>query len=1588
MRYRERRRYDIGPPPGTGERRSAPRRDADAAEAAGMASAESFGETEVTPPNGDEHIIVRQRPRRGSWRHDVLIAASTLSALILLVIIAVFVLATTGWGHERVRRFAEARLNSAAHGRVKVGKLTGNLLVRATVHDFTITDSTGAPFVAIESVSGEYSLLALWRKKIWIRNAVLVRPLIVLDKPPDGKWNWQKIFPRDTTPKPPSQQVGWGDFIRFTNAKVIEGQLVVRTAWHPAESLKTEAARDSAIRDVLSGRSRLMVERVTGGFQKVIQLDSVTAFIPFLRLSEPGYRNRLAQIADLSMVAYPFRPPGAEVRDLKGSFPFNNDSVWWKGAYAAMPKSRLNGDGSYQFNTGDLRLTLHGDPLYFSDLRWVYPRLPSNGHGVGDMRISWKGAVQDYYAYNTDLTMGQARVRGHFGLRLSDTLTIHDSDVRFSRVDTRLIEQLVPHFTSPRRGTLSGRASVSGGRHALVVDADVAFADQRAGTSRVAAVGEIGFLENGLRARHLRLQLRPLQVEMARTWDPTLPISGVVTGTALLNGSTNTQLAIVADVEHRDRGTVSAANGKATIRLANANEHWFDVDVRTHPLSLVEVGRFFPSAGLRGVVSGPLHVTGTPSKLRISADLRLPSGGRLGARGTVALAGKRSAYDLTATLSSVNLGSVLARAPATNVSGRAMARGRGLELATMDATISADFTRSRWDTISVDQAILRARLSNGLARIQRLEVRAAQAYAAASGSFGLTRSRRGTLSFALAVDSLGAFRRFVPPGARDTGMVAPRPGIIARAIRQARADSARVDRATEVERAISGAPAPRLVVHAPKAVPRSAFSGSIRAKGTLVGNIYDFDLQGRAAGKHVAVRGNYIGSFKSEFLWKNARTSASDFAVGLDADSVAVAGFWFDVVNGRLSYQKPNGHVEVAIQQGADRDYGLRGDFTLNPDRNLLRIADMTLRFDTAYWSAPHPSLVQWGGRGIEVTNFELRNRGNGRIYANGLLPTKGTADFALDIDNLPLANITDLLQSDVNATGLATIHGTMTGTLRDPAFRGAFGVIYATWNGTPVPELHGRFGYADQTLVAHVDALRSGGAPMTVVDARVPVNLALTGVTGSRLLDRRLSVELVADSLPLELIPQITDLVQNVHGQAAGKIVLSGTLKRPSLIGALAIDQGEMQLTSTGATFKEIHGVIRMANDTVYVDSVTATARGPVMLRGTLAVGNWREPSFDLYFVARGAELLHNEWGKVRVDAGLALTGPYTGAYLSGQLNVINGVIYAPEPTGRHVISAGDPALFNVLDTAVISDRSLFPPESPFIANLRMEVGLNVHHDTWVRNREANVEIYTEFPMMVRVVGGDPTITGTVTTDRGEYEFMSKRFQIKRGSAMFIGTPFIDPTLQITGEYQVEVAARGALNIRVLVGGTLRHPKLSLESDAQPPKTQAELLSLLAFGQSTTSLLAIQGSSITGSAAVGDLFGVGAQLAVRRLAGVALGVLVNEVESEAGRALGTDVLDITPADVPTELTQAQGLGNFLTQTKVEAGKYINPRTFVTAQEQGGRPGGGIEHRTADGWRFRASFEPRLLLEEPTLSKQPFKPARAYGGLIAREWRF
>jgi translocation and assembly module TamB len=1527
-----------------------------------------------------------------------------LSVVAVLAVIAVWIMTNTDFGRERARRLVLSTLGGATHGIVRIDAVHGNLLSGATFAGVSITDSAGRPFFKADSLTGHYLLRSLIAKRIYVDDLVLYRPRLVVEKLPGGQeWNYRRLWPQTKPTGPVDTLPGWGAWVRFTNARVIGGDVVVRSPWSPRTGLSAHV-RDSVLKDALSDGSRLKIIAVPGGYQKVTELSAVDATMPLVRIADPAFKNRYLQVAALRMLAYPFRPPPAEVKALAGNFEFNDDSLWWKGAVARLPASNLKGDGMYNISNGDMRLTLASTPAALNDFKWLYQRFPKEGGGNLGLTVQWKGATQDYFIRDADVRSGGAHVLGDVGVTVADTTFFHDANLRFTGVTTKQIVELDPTLRSPRQGVVSGRAKFSGMLKRLdIADADVTFLAYGRGASRVQARGIVGFSgpKYVVSARDLRLRILPLQIDIVKLLFPTLPIGGTLTGALTLNGNGATQLvATNLDVVHQDGPNRTHAVGRGAVHTTGRQT--LDLDVVAQPLALAELTKFAPALPLEGLASGPVHAHGPIDAMRVDTRLTLPGGGVFALRGTVDFLSKELGYDVVADATALDLSRVVIGAPSTALTGGGTARGRGFKPATMYADLAFDFGPSRVDTMAVDSLTVRARLAQGLASVERAQLRASGASVELAGQFGLDARHQGALTYAVAVDSLGTLARFLPGLGPDTGVVKPRPRIAAELLRIARADSVRADRATEVQRAISGVrPAPtRIPVDTPVAIPRNVLAGSVRAAGTISGSVSRFSLQGTASGTGLIVRGNSARHLAATYGWENARTAQSKLNLALAGDTISAFGFYFDSLAGGVSYLKPGGTVSLRIRQGSQRDYALQGDYVLHPEHNEIHLSDVALRFDTTSWRTTHPSTVRWGGRGIEVVNLELRSGPTQRIYANGLLPTQGRANFDLEVQNFAVENVAELLQSDLGVTGRVSLTAHVEGTATDPRVNGKLDLVQATYNGTSIPEVHGTFDYANRQLTTNVSAVDSTGRTLATVNGTIPIDLALSGAAGSRLLDLPINVTLGSDSLPITLIPQFTDALTDVQGRAIGKVTIGGTLKHPVLNGALTLSDAQFKLAATGAFFHQVNGAVRMTGDTVYVDSLTANAIGPLRLTGTVAVGDWRTPAFNLFLTANDAELLNNEQGQIHADAGLRLSGSVTAPYVSGQVTIVHGVLYIPQSTGKQLVGAGDPALFNVIDTAVASNREIFPAQSPLFRNLKVDVDLAVQRNSWVRSRDANVEVFTDGPMRVSVQGDALTLTGAIDADRGEYTFLSKRFQIKRGSALFVGTPELNPTLQVTAEYQVKQPT-GNTNIRVLVGGTLEQPRISLESDAQPPLSQSDLLSYLAFGESSNSLLQFNQTSLSASQG-GNLVNV----ASARLAGVALGEALNQLEGDAARSLGVDVFNITPGDVPVNPGQS-GLQQFITGTELEVGRYVNPRTFVTfigspgnvvclsgssRRDAGGSncvpPGLNLTHRTSKGYRFETGYSPRYILGPPTLDGQRASGTGQFGAFAIREWRF
>jgi translocation and assembly module TamB len=1525
-----------------------------------------------------------------------------LGVLAILVVVVIWGALNTEFGRERIRRELVSLLAGTTHGIVSVGELHGDLLSSATLVRFSITDSAGHPFFKADSITGHYVLRSFFAKRLEFSDVVVYRPDVLATRPPpDGVWNYRVLWPASPAKAPGDTVSSWGSWVSLRKTTIVDGHVVVKSPWSPKEGV-TKHVRDSIVTAALDSGSRLDIIAVPGGYQKVVTLEHVNASVPFVRWTDPAYKTKLFQVSDANMKAFAFRPPAADVRALAGTFTMDDDSLWWKGASGRLPQTSFKGDGMYNLSSGDMQLTLAAMPASFNDFHWLYKNFPTEGGGNLGLLVQWKGATQDYIVRDADLRSGSAHITGDVGVTLLDTVFFHDANIKVSGLTTKQIEALVPGMKSPRNGVLAGRAKFSGTPGWMKLDTDMTFDAYGRGTNRVVAEGEVGFTSTKpvvVSARNLHVRLAPLQIDIVKLLFPTLPIGGSLSGVATLNGSGAKQLnATGLDIVHTDGANVSHAVGSASVHTIGRQT--LDVDVVAQPLALAELTKFAPSLPLKGLATGPVHAHGPIDSSFVDTQLLLPGGGQFALRGPVDFLSLELGYDVDASVAALDLSTVMIGGPVTSLTGGGHAAGRGFKPATMVSDLSMTLVHSSVDTIGVDTIAVRARLADGIANVDTAHVRGSGALVDVRGQLGLDSLHTGTLEYHAAIDSLVQFARFIPGAAEpDTIVIRPRPLRAAEAMLRARADSARLSRQTEIARMVAGAPPVTLKVpDTLRAITKGLIAGSLKADGTIAGSVTRFSLDGTASGTGLTLMGYTARHLATTYKWTDAPSKSGAIGAKLRADSVIAYGFAFDSLAGDLGYTAPNGTLSLRVRQGARRDYALNGDFTLDTVRNELRLADVALRFDSTTWKSTHQSAIRFGASGVEVANLELSSGNGRRIYANGLLPTKGEANFDLQVTNFAVENIAELLQSDLPVTGRLSLDAHVAGTGDNPSINGKADFVQGTYNAVRVPDLHTTLDYANKQLTTKSTVIDSTGRTVASIDGTIPIDLALSGVTGSRLLDLPLDVSLKSDSLPITLIPQFTAAITDVGGRVYGDFSATGTLKKPVLHGNVVLQDAQFKVAATGTFLQHVNGAIHMTGDTIQVDSIAGSANGPIRVSGNIAVGNWSDPSFQLALNATDAQLMNNATGEVHADAALSLSGPLSAPRVTGDMTVLHGVLYIPESSGKKVIGADDPSLFSVVDTSVAMQRDLFPAQSPMFKNLHVDVAFSVERNTWVRSRDANVEIFTDGAMNLNVVGDALTLTGAVDADRGEYTFLSKRFQIKRGSAIFIGTPDLNPTLQITAEYQVKgQPGATATNIRVLIGGTLTTPKISLESDAQPPLSQSDLLSYLAFGERSTSLLQFDQTSLGGGN--GNLLSV----AGTRLAGIAVGVALDEIKGNAARSLGVDVFNITPGDIPVFSGQS-GFDTFIKNTEVEVGRYLDPQTFVSLIATPGafactRGGGGtnsscappgltLTHRTAKGLRFDTSYAPRYFLNPPTLAGQTVAGGGQFGAFVIREWRF
>jgi translocation and assembly module TamB len=327
--------------------------------------------------------------------------------------------------------------------------------------------------------------------------------------------------------------------------------------------------------------------------------------------------------------------------------------------------------------------------------------------------------------------------------------------------------------------------------------------------------------------------------------------------------------------------------------------------------------------------------------------------------------------------------------------------------------------------------------------------------------------------------------------------------------------------------------------------------------------------------------------------------------------------------------------------------------------------------------------------------------------------------------------------------------------------------------------------------------------------------------------------------------------------------------------------------------------------------------------------------------FQARARRFLVAVAGKsaARVDGDLAFEAALRADVLSGKVNVPDAnvlLLSTPSATGGSKLQKVGPhpdVRFVDATAQAAAARELRRRRQAAARALRVALEVTASPVS-VRGKDMDIEVHSHLQIGTAASGprrGAVTIAGKIHIPRGRINIQGQRFDFDHGDVTFDGSPDVDPALDIKLTRQYPDAL-----VVIELRGTPQKPELRLGSDPAI-YDQAQIVSLVLTGQPG------------GQPSSGRPFD-----ATSAVATAVLSRLADQVAPE----LGIDVMRVQQQDVTNQ--EGQPTGD--TDTRVEVGKYIGQRVYLSYAHIFGAPPNAnqneaqMEYRMTRRWVLQTVF--------------------------------
>ncbi len=1500
-----------------------------------------------------------------------------LGLLVLGVGLFAYYALQTQPGQAFLLRTAIGQMEDRIDGRVEVGAIRSDGLLRGfTLHGLTIHDDRGRPFLEADSLQVGYAIRRLLARDISLAPTEVWAPSLVLETlHGDDRSNLARILrlePAEPEEDPPEVDPGEEEIVEPETPRdeVVGAATALRVRLDGARIHDGRFLLRSPVDEDHSPRA--IVETVPGfeGLHQRIEFSNIDARIARAAILDPDHPGERIEFDALSLTGQLFEEP-FHVEDFRGEVRRVGSELHLVARELELPGSELVGQLALDWGDPDVGLTLEvrmtADPLDLDDLRWIEPGLPT---GEGRLTLSGEGPLDGgrFRVTDAELRSGASLVRGRVGIELGETLSFFDTNLELDPLYGDLLDGWLEE-PLPVGGRVRGTVALAGPLPELEIDGRVVYDDPEleVPASTLEARGTLLLTEGEVGVGRMSFRADPLDYGTLAAFLPDLPVRGTGSLAVEASGRLSAGLQLSADLRHRSQeGVDSRVHGAGSIRYADEVLS-LALDGGLDPL---ELGGLESALELDLPIDGPLRgqyrVNGRLDDLTAWARIQT-EGGVVTFDGRANVLDLEAGYRIHATTTDLELNAFLPELPDPSlVRGEVEVEGRGLDLETVEGTARVRLTESRSGHVLIDLADIDLQALDGQLLVHRFEVESPMGSAHGSGDLGLRQDRgTGEMEVAWELPDLAELRPLVMG---DT--IIQVDTLSAIEMETLRWDGVDLDTLA----AMNG----------------ELLDGSASGRVHLRGGVQALDLDGYATVRDFTWAETVMAEGRVDFLARldEFQLTGAEGVVDLVEVGWRQWTFLHAAAEGRWDGESGDAHLELLREEG--ESYRADGGFRVDSLGVEVDLRTLVLEMDDVEWSLERPSRIFVGDRRAEVYDFEIRRpdadavdeEERVRILVNGVVDLEGDSDLTVDTERLSLERLGRLIRMEDPPAGLLDLNLVLRGPADFPEIDGELLLRDLNVGGTAVDQVEGTLRYRDRSAQARLNVDHEGQR-LLVADGRYPVNLALTEVE-DRFPDEDVDVVLEIDDLPAATILGFLEGIENVQGSLNGEVLLRGRPGDLNPSGSVVLSGGALSIPEIGLNPGEIEAEFVLATDGVVTVDGQARSRGLARVSGTIDLNELANPRFDLRINANGFQATERRDLDARVGGEITLTGAFQAPRVGGTVRVEQGNMFLEEfARTAEVVDLTDPAFREVVDTTLVADRPVTEAaENPFLNNLRVDVDLSIQRDFWLRSREMNVEIAGDLIVTFDRPAREILLVGNLEALRGNYNAFGRQFQVQEGVVEFVGTPGINPTLDIRAVHRLRREGQEPLNIIAVVEGPLLAMRISLESEAQPPIAESDLISYLLFGRPSFALASGEASILQGAAGAGVSVGIG--------------TLAGQLSAVVAQQIGLDYFAITQAQDGGRGPMS-GLGGAFADTQIEFGQYLAQDLFIAMvlrpiSGMGGGaqiPGARLEWRFTDTWTLEAFVEDRFGREGVyTFGDAGLRLNRILGLEIYREWGY